>query len=323
MRSITRKSLAQLDEPPCFYDSGRNPLDVLLEIENMLGRHSTESESLPPFQRDTFESITNCISNPDKFGTRGWESFGRIDVDALKSEGYGMRRPRISISAYVTVKQNLTVRWHPGHKDLRGIPIEAPEWLWANQTEGGFERPGNELLFVRSVRGLQYIHAENDLLRKWIASALIVAMHGAYNWVVELLRHQFDVQVVNYLKVSTLTAAELGFKPSKDGRGELRRIAANFAIADRIEDERLRLAAVIDSLQDQFGITANEFWQQVEEYIGDGAFFHEDAASRKLRKAGNSKFTPSVTRKLHLDLTNAISAHVWSPPGRVVSLLKT
>ncbi|MEP3438203.1 MAG: endonuclease NucS domain-containing protein [Hoeflea sp.] len=60
-----------------------------------------------------------------------------------------IRKPKITVSIIATSKGNLSVRWFPETRDRSGHSID---WIASPSTQSyGYERPENEILFVRSI----------------------------------------------------------------------------------------------------------------------------------------------------------------------------
>ncbi|MDP8997161.1 MAG: hypothetical protein M3O03_09190 [Pseudomonadota bacterium] len=309
----------KLSAPPLLYECGRHPHGTLTEIANMLGRNGIDPEDLPGHLGTVWSSIQTAIEEPQHHAFRPMNHFGVVDEEVLKRFNL-TKGPRISVRAYLTSKGNLSVIWETGHQDLLGVPLDCPEWRWVRTVTAIFDRPTNELFFVRQAEDLKHARNVSDPLRHWLASALIFAMHGAVSWIIEILKSRFDVQVLEYIKVEAVPPEEMGFEKRKMQFGGPDRIAAGFEIGNKLADELARLVSVIDGMKVTHKICAEDFCVKTSENVDEKGNFNFEVATRKLRKTGWPTIKPSMVRDLRADMETALAARLWSPPDRVVSL---
>jgi hypothetical protein len=122
-------------------------------------------------------------------------------------------KPRIEVSAEITTKQNLSVRWHPsgfheaehdGNRPMRGYNVldpnafrETPDFRQFRGDESpSFEsRPSNELMFIR---GVGFLNPSPDRAnvahrRDIIDAMLICAVRATHEHLIGSLRQCFEV----------------------------------------------------------------------------------------------------------------------------------
>jgi|UniRef100_B0T6V4 hypothetical protein len=124
--------------------------------------------------------------------------------------------PRIDLTAEITSKDNLSVRWYPsGFLERRLRPRERdedplnkldgcdlpdpPDFVWFQGDEEGLKgtRPSNELMFIRGVGRLHILASHETLGSRYGANAvnelLICAVRASFNGLIDALRRTHEV----------------------------------------------------------------------------------------------------------------------------------
>ncbi len=307
-------------KPPSFYQGSASPLYNLLQLENMLGRAGFKVDNLSPYQRDIHHCLVETINRPTHHIAGTILEFGAVDWSAVPATRGYVPKPRISIDCRLTSKGNLSMTWLPGHLDLTFHEKANEEWLQIRNTTGGFERPENELVFIREAECLKTIESNNKPISIWVDCALLGAIQSVMNWTIKLLELRFDIQRHSYLHCKEAPPETFGFLNDGFSLGGGPTVPTGFSIEHTIADERKRIEGVIDQMQSMHSIDAGKLWEQLKDYRYDHGGLHAERASKSLRKAGFETLKPSILRKLEADLLKAIEAKLWSPPGRVVPL---
>jgi hypothetical protein len=141
-----------------------------------------------------------------------WNSY---DLEVLLDRSQATKtiaKPRIEVSAEITTKQNLSVRWHPsgfheaeddGNGPMRSYNVldpnafrEPPDFRqFRGDEQPSFEgRPSNELMFIHGVGLLNPNPKRAGAARHDIIDAMLIcAVRATYESLLESLAHCFDV----------------------------------------------------------------------------------------------------------------------------------
>jgi len=124
-------------------------MSCLTQIHSELGRLGRDSSSLASYQYSILAEMEGGFDE-DSISRMFW--WWHYDIPRLAShlDGGGKPQPRIELSVDITTKDNLTVTWEPSGI-LHGRPGPTSDWKQWHRIGGGFNRPSNELLFVRGV----------------------------------------------------------------------------------------------------------------------------------------------------------------------------
>jgi hypothetical protein len=160
----------------------------------------------------------------DQHPSAAWDrlhDWKNLDVERLlerrrASPARARALPRIDLTAEITSKENLSVRWYPsGFLERRRRPLERdedslnkldgcdlpdpPDFVWFQGDEESLRgaRPSNELMFIRGVGRLHILESHETLGSRYGANAvnelLICAVRASFNGLVEALRRTHDV----------------------------------------------------------------------------------------------------------------------------------
>lgn len=147
-----------------------------------------------------------------------WLDISRL-ADRAKSGGRYNARPRIEISAEITTKDNLTVRWYPKGYHSAGYDFgdsatqygcslqnrrfrDPPDYrFFVEGQQYAAQRPSHEIMFIRGVGRLRpeereygpYVACNQEVVHE----LLICATRALFNQLISGLRESFDVTVLN------------------------------------------------------------------------------------------------------------------------------
>jgi hypothetical protein len=311
-----------------YYDF-KGPGDYLTHLHRELGRVGVDADEMRDILGEPLREIARSLDDPMTEGMRMLYDYRALDYSVLlermrqATKGSDNRRqlpkPRIAISIEVTTKDNLSVRWQPGHVSLRYFPIEAPEWAWQPSSEYAIgARPETELMFIRGFGRLNW--GFEDPNHKAIAMLLVMATTSAVNHLVKRLKYHFDVQVLNRFKLTFAPAVEAGVSATKYAKEE---VPVIWEIVHEIEELHARLKTLVEEFPERHGMTAEAFWTACDQSRFDLGHVDLAKASKHLRKEGKDHLTPKVVGGLFKDLDTAIEAGVWASPKPTPTMPET
>lgn len=298
----------------------KGPGDYLTHLYRELGRVGIDADEMRDILGEPLRDVVRSLDDPMTEGMRLLYDYKALDYSVLlermreATKGSDSRRqlpkPRIAISIEVTTKDNLSMRWRPGHVSLRYFPIEASEWAWQPSSEYAIgARPEIELLFIRGFGRLKW--GFEDPNSKAISMLLVMTTICAVNHLVKRLRYHFDVQVLNRFKLTFAPAVEAGVSATEYAKEE---VPVIWEIVHEIEELHARLKALVEKFYERHGMTAEAFWTACDQSRFDLGHVDLAKASKRLRKEGKDHLTPKVVGGLFGDLGTAIEAGVWASP---------
>jgi hypothetical protein len=163
-----------------------NYWSIMHEIESLIGSDWKYSLASIVDPRDWY--IDRLLDNPTE-----WQPDFLNDVKRI-------RKPAIEITAFVTIKNNLSIVWHPKTADhsRRGI-YKLGDWArWPGEGTYGWSRPHNELVFIKNIDRLrpgQITYRREPELCNWdvLDELFISLIKAAYDWLYETLSSTVQV----------------------------------------------------------------------------------------------------------------------------------
>ncbi|TLX16020.1 hypothetical protein [Rhizobium sp. MHM7A] len=157
------------------------------------------------------------------------------NIDALLTEKLtwdgevkALRQPKIVIDVEITKPGNLSVRWFRTDEDIREDAFERRD----------FERPPNELLFVRGFKDAFYdIDRKGDTWRNKFASAVLGTCIGAVEDVIHLAGANFKIERNWKVDLKYVDDLVVGFEETNNQTRERRRLAPILEEKQRFESE--------------------------------------------------------------------------------------
>jgi hypothetical protein len=200
--------------PPLVWYEGAPPSEYIAWVYRELVNQGIDVLELP----DRFWVLRDLVAWRDTFPNDAfaksvcWNSF---DLEMLVERSRTTKtiaKPRIEVSAEITTKRNLSVRWHPSGfheaEDDRNRPMhsynvvdpnafrEPPDFQQFRGDESlSFEsRPSNELMFIRGVGFLNPSPDRANATRRDIIDAMLIcAVRATHEHLIESLRQCFEV----------------------------------------------------------------------------------------------------------------------------------
>lgn len=213
---------------------------------------------------------------------------------------------RIAVHSRVNQAGNLTVRFEPAFVAEDGFARAAREWRDMPYLGGArvAERPDDEILYIRGVRGLFGCHAQSLVRRDARYAKLAEAVSTVFWLTVHRLVRRFDVYLLSYVTRLTNNAGDVEY---------------GLEIVDAREDTLRALRGFIADFQARHGCDVQTFWQECKIAESKGGSTY-DLVSRCLRVKGSptQHLTPSVCRDLHDQLARAFRLGATHEPRAVV-----
>jgi hypothetical protein len=166
--------------------------------------------------------LRNLLDWRDEFPDRAYANlldWTNLDLQRMAERYQKNRRskPRIELTAELTKKDNLTVRWYPAgftygppawprereHFNLINTREydDPPDFRWFEGDEAATwtARATNELMFIREVGHLSPSRENHGFRfnKEVVDSILLCALRGAFNGLVASLRQSFEVELLN------------------------------------------------------------------------------------------------------------------------------
>jgi hypothetical protein len=222
---VTKHLLSETEEPgsgqgsdsiklefrPLTWGLRSSPTDILAHLHGEFGRLGIDVDKLPRrYYSQIYWDICNLLDDdakhalgkiwlPDAWNyerllTDSKESFAREAQKTLK-------KPRISISPHVTKKGNLSLVWWPTDYDRAEC-----DWnWWPGDGTLGWNRPNNELFFVREVDRLNpglYFSQWDDRVNYDVLDGIFIGLlKASIDHFVSVCRIFFDVELYNDIEV--------------------------------------------------------------------------------------------------------------------------
>jgi hypothetical protein len=143
----------RLDFEPIGWGEHQTPIVYLRHVYSELARLHITLEQIP---RDWYRRI---ISDIEAFVEDGIIRSLRTVCDLanwnvqrlLFKDGWQLRKPQIEIIPAITAKRNLSVLWYPKGREVLSTETD---WCHFREHSYGWDRPPNELMFVRNISDL-------------------------------------------------------------------------------------------------------------------------------------------------------------------------
>lgn len=224
-------SRLKIFRPMTWYDSdfiSKSASDYISHLLLELGRlglqpRDIESHSRPPHTETVLSDLLGWLSEHPTKAYGKLVNWQNLNLPLLYSrvESDKFAKPRIELSAHITKMENLSVRWYPGgwrdsevnwNSDDRNYFNlisqrkwkRPPDFRWfEGDEEVSFtSRASNELMYIRGVGNLNpepttdygYYATYNDDV---VDSILVCAVRAAYEGLIEQLRSNFEVEVID------------------------------------------------------------------------------------------------------------------------------
>jgi len=297
---------------PLFFEHYAEPANQLGYLQEQLAKVGLRESDLPSYQ----QSILGCLSQSvGLMATNGLISvfdFRRLNFEALlrRHQPY---RPHISTYLEITAKGNLALTWQPYHVDLNLLPIENDDWAYKEFFGQSFDRPENELLFVRNVSWLKALRASHRPHDLSVDVHLLTITAGIIQSCIRFLKNFFEVQEVWKLAVSTVPPRELGLVAEEAHLISNIEVAAGFEIVSPILQEYERLKHLVEHFEKTFPLGLSAYLSELQN-AETGGWVNADTVSRRLLKKG-VKLTAGKVRALSEDLAKAASAGIVVLPS--------
>jgi hypothetical protein len=250
---------------PLFWENDGDPMRLLTGLFSELGRIGLDRENLPSHQQETLIDIKNAIGYPRSEGFVTLFDTNRVDFSTLKESSNSCRRPKISLRCYLTTKHNLSVKWEPHHIDLNYPKIPAPEWIRPPLGYHGFDRPNDELLFLRNFGRLKEIRTSRDAILKAVDVYLLALGMVVWNDLKAFVSEHMDVQIQCAPKLKFGRPENYHLTNSFDKN----EVPVGFEIEDKIEVERERLTTLVSQFEATNGIPLLRFWEVLQNHRYD------------------------------------------------------
>jgi hypothetical protein len=244
--------------------AGKYVAHMLRELGRLsLEVRDIESRERPPHTKTVLSDLLTWLTeHPGKAFAElvDWKTLDLAQLWA-RLEHNPLAKPRIEVSANITLMNNLSVRWHPGgwrhtiidwqrsdHHDFNLITHrrwqEAPDFRWFEGDEDPTfdSRPSNELMFIRGVGNLRpepeddygpYATFNDDV----VDSILICAVRSAYEGLIRQLQNSFEVEVVDAFEF--VTRDEIDESDPSSHRFPIHRVIA-WSLEDAVEVRKRR-----------------------------------------------------------------------------------
>jgi len=215
------ESLVEKQEPeeivlefhPLNWGGQTSPSSVLAHLYKEFGRLNIDIHDI---RRDYYRQICWDICNlfdenleralEKIWLPRAW-NYDRVLVKG--NDGYSstaqtqLRKPRISISPYITQKGNLSVTWSPTNYYL-GESESDWKW-WPGDGSVGWSRPENELFFIREVSHLNpgiHLSEWDDRVNYHVLDGIFIGLlKASLQHFFDVCRVFFEIEIVNDIEV--------------------------------------------------------------------------------------------------------------------------
>ncbi|MFT3673497.1 hypothetical protein [Aestuariivirga sp.] len=141
---------------PLFFEHYAEPANQLGYLREQLAKVGLRESDLPPYQQSILGGISQSVGLMATNGLISVFDFRRLNFEALL-RSHQPYRPHISTYVEITAKGNLALTWQPYHVDLNLLPIENDDWARTKFFGQSFDRPENEILFIRDVSWLKVL----------------------------------------------------------------------------------------------------------------------------------------------------------------------
>ncbi|MEX0807244.1 MAG: hypothetical protein WD044_00815 [Dongiaceae bacterium] len=296
--AATAKSHLKLFAPITWDGDDSTSCDFIEHLLIELGRlgikvHEIERHNRAPHTETVLSDLMEWFCEHPKAAYANLVDWQWLDLPRLQARLAldSLAKPRIELSAHITKMNNLSVRWYP--KGWRNTEfdwdqtsrhyfnlithrkwVEPPDFQWFTGDENPtFDtRPSNELMYLRGVGNLRpeprdsygpYATYNRDV----VDSILICSVRRAYEQLIEQLRRNFDVDVLNAFDFRVREESDSADQWSR--RSPIRRVVAwkledAFELQERREqDARMqrehRDQEELSDLVNRYGFSAEAF----------------------------------------------------------------
>jgi hypothetical protein len=203
-----------------------NPSDVIAYLSKEFGRLGIDIDELPRRYYGTiYWDVCNFLDEELERSLKTLWTPGAWKHELLKQRGSKelgwspyekISKPRIAICPYITQKGNLSVTWEPSDSESLDS-----EWAWwPSGASYGWDRPNNEILFLREVGHLNpriHLSEWDDRVNYDVLDGIFVAIiKTCFDHLVRLLRVAFEVELINDIELDLVEICDQ--KADKFGR---------------------------------------------------------------------------------------------------------
>ncbi len=355
-----RKSLAPSSSPRGARELIRPPssyadwMQCIIHLHCELARLGLRENDLAPYQTKVFSELEDGLNEQALASLFDWWNY---DAKRLFERGPNDGRPakpKIELRMFITSKGNFVVEWRPVGT-VHDRPGPDCDWMRWHRVDAYFgERPGNELLFIRSlgdmerafssayesdadlkrriaewpeflktrplptlIKDLRQRRDEYDALRLTTDATLLQAAEGLVRLLKQRLEFCFDVQMINDVYTE--------WQEVKDSSAPLgmNRILMKWSIENVAERTRQSELTELSNLAAETGCSAETLAQTLSEAVArtdvapnTSIYSAENRVTRDLKRAGY-EITPSVTRR-YIELLKRHRPELF-PPSHAAS----
>jgi hypothetical protein len=203
----------RLEFKPLDWSARASPSHVLAHLYKEFGRLNLGVENIPrTYYQQIYWDVCNLLDEDFRNAIEKLWLPSAWNYDRLlehKSGGNSIRqqtslkRPRISISPFITQKGNLSVVWWPTNFD-RGD--DDCDWIWwPGDHTAGWSRPNNELFFIREVShlnpGLHFSEWDDRVNYDVLDGIFIGLVKVSLDHFLNVCRVFFDVELVSDIEL--------------------------------------------------------------------------------------------------------------------------
>ena len=281
-----------------------NPSDVLAHLFGEFGRLGIEIDQLPRRYYGTiYWDVCNFLDREVEKSLEQLWTPGAWKHDVLKQRGaiergwhpyQNLAKPRIEICPYMTQKGNLSVTWRPCEPESSDS-----EWLWwPSGGSYGWQRPDNELLFLREVSHLNpgvHFSEWDDRVNYDVLDGIFIALiKTCFDHLISLLLVAFHVELVNDIELELVDALD------KDQDVLSRKHVVGWRIFNVKQREQRNSDIWISNFAKEYGFTLDRFASEYQalSFVNKKQGLNVDrAVVNSLRKNG-FKITEGAARQI-------------------------
>ena len=164
----------------------------IAELYFSLGQVGLSHEHIPKIFRVPLEELIfgSYFNNASFANLIDFKNYDIPTILNRRSSYRGHPKPRIELSSELTAKGNLSVCWYPFESD-----DNKSDWLTFDPSQGLWERPANELIFIHDAQYVANIdpcgRIEHEPIRHYVSYALM----AAFEEVKKLLASCFELKL--------------------------------------------------------------------------------------------------------------------------------
>jgi len=296
--------------------------DCIAFVARSLQRAGLRENDLAPYQISMLRDLSEPL-NERRLATM--LSYWNYDIHRLLERGRGWQRdipakPRIEVFLEITSKGNFKAEWWPAGYTSSGLPIgtegsDFVRWIPDLYRSSGFDRPDNELFFVRGVdmATTRVAHPENPNSVHILSHVFLAACARLMERLKERLDYHFDVRWITDLRIEWDAGAPGGGDaPWRPGPPKIIRWEI-VNVAEEHEREEAQKAAdeiaELNDMQARLGFPETALTAAME------------AESARIRPSGPEPSPASLPRRLRAQLAKQGYAVTEAPIRRALELI--